>query len=241
MRQAIVTWRPEPNGEVVILRSKLYWCVTSDQYCVICVRGVSTDEVIARLGVVGQEPHPRFTPDEAVRQGAVGIPALRIHAAGDWTLLFEVDPNGTDEAFQAGMLSRLSVGTEVVCAQQLMAGTAKVTHVRDGVILATYVDWHFTPATGADPGRLNEALRDAGFFSEENAELDEWNPAEMVLLAVERAFGIEVSPDAVNGALPTVMVAGWTAPQVPPQLKQRKPGVTPQRQRRQAERQPPRA
>jgi len=218
---------------VVILRSKLYSCVADDQYCVTCVRGLPLDEVLARLGVPGQEPHPQHTSLGAARHFGYGVPVLRVHTDGDWTLLFEVDPNLADEAFQVQTLSRLSVGTEAVCAQKLLDSTAKVTHARDGEILATYVDWDFTPAKGVDPSRLNRALSEVGFFYGESEDFDDWNASEKVLLAVEREFGISVSPDVVNGPLPTVRIPGWSAPDPGPQSLQRKPDFTPGHSRRQ--------
>ncbi|MDN3354445.1 DUF6461 domain-containing protein [Actinomadura sp. DC4] len=221
---------------MIILRSKLYSCVASDHYCVTCVRGLPPDEVPARLGVSGQGPHPQYTSLEAARHFGYGVPVVRVHAGGDWTLLLEVNPNITDAAFQKQLLSRLSVGTEAVCVQKLMDSTAKATHARDGEVLATYLDWDFTPAKGPDPSRLNRGLSEVGFFQDGSEDYDHWNPAEMVLLAVEREFEISVFPDIVNGPLPTVRIPGWNAPEPAPQSLQRKPDSTPRRPRRQSDR-----
>lgn len=214
------------------MRSKLYRCSADDHYCVTCVHGLPVDEVLARLGIPDQGPHPRYTSLEAARHFGYDVPVLRVYADGDWTILFEVDSQ-LGETFQPQTLTRLSAGAEAVSAQKLLDSTAKAAHARDGEILATYVDWHFTRAEGANPSRLNRALSRVGFFRDEAEDFDDWNPAEMVLVALEREFGISVSPDVANGPLPTVLVPGRSAPEPGPQILQRKPDSAPGPLRRQ--------
>jgi uncharacterized protein DUF6461 len=214
------------------LRSKLFGCVADDQYCVTCVRGLSLGEVLARLGLADQEEHPRYTSLEAARHFGYDVPILRIHDDADWTILLEVNPH-FGKTLQPQTLARLSGGTEAVSAQKMLDSTAKAAHALDGELLATYIDWDFVPAKGADPSRLNRALTNAGFFQEENEDSDEWRPPEMVLLALEREFGISVSPHIANGPLPTVAIPHRKAQEAERKSLRRKPNSTPKHPRQQ--------
>ncbi|TQL94940.1 hypothetical protein FB559_0429 [Actinoallomurus bryophytorum] len=212
------------DDEVSLLRSVLSECVPSDHYCVTCVRDLSPAEVMARLGVADQDPYPRCTPEEAVERFDLDVPAVRVHHEGDWVFVLEVNSQ-LGVTFKPQMLARLSEGSEAVSAQQLLDSTAKVAHARQGELLATYIDWHFEPPSGKDPSRLNRALTQVGFFREENEDSDEWEASKMILVAVEREFGLTVSPEVVNGPLPTAVLPYVKAPAPPREPLQRKPSA----------------
>jgi hypothetical protein len=84
----------------------LYGCVTPDQYCLTCVRGLSQAEVLSRLAVTDREPYPRCTGDEAVERFGIEVPAVRVCRSGDWTFLLDVDPHG--RTFRPPVLTRPS-------------------------------------------------------------------------------------------------------------------------------------
>jgi hypothetical protein len=193
------------------MRSVLFDCVPHDHYCVTCVRGLSEAEVLVRLGVADQAPYPRYTAGEALERFGYDVQTVRVHREGDW--IFLVEPSGNGDTFQPQILTRLSQGTEAVSALKYLDGTAMAAHAGDGELLATYVDWTFTPAGGMDPSRLNRALTDVGFFREENEDSGDWAAWEMVLVALEHEFGLTVSPDVANGPLPTVVLPHTKTPQ----------------------------
>jgi hypothetical protein len=219
------------------MRSALFECVPWDHYCVTCVRALSQDEILARLGVADQDPFPRYTPGDAASHFHLDVPVVQVHHKGGWTFLFEVNSH-LGSTFEPQMLARLSEGTEAVSAHNILDGTAMAAHARDGQLLARYTDWHFEPPSGTDPTRLSRTLVNVGFFRDEDIDYDEWNPAEMVLVALEREFDLTVSPSIVNGPLLTVVLPHTTAPAPPRQPLQRKPStsgsVTPKRQADQA-------
>ncbi|OMI35347.1 DUF6461 domain-containing protein [Streptomyces sparsogenes] len=178
------------------------WDSYRDQYGLTCVRDTSESEVLARLGVTDGAPLPRLTVQEAMARFGLEMPAVRLCVSGRWNFLLDVDPHG--KTFDPRAMSRLSVGTEVVSAWYMLAGTVRVAYAYDGRVLATYRDFMCKPAEGTDPGRLNRALDSVGFFSEEFEESDDWDPAEMALAAIEREFAMALAPEVVNGPLATV-------------------------------------
>lgn len=187
------------------MESALAGCVPWDHFGITCVRGLSPDEVLSRLGVTGQAPYPLCTPDEALRRfGWYGheTPAARVCRSGEWTFLLDVDAHG--RLLQTPVLTRLSTGTEAVSVWKLLDSTTRIAHARSGELLAYYDAWHFQPPEGADPSFLNRALTDAGFFLEEDLVPDDWAPSAAALDMLEREFGLALSPEVAKGPLPTV-------------------------------------
>ncbi|MFF9691255.1 DUF6461 domain-containing protein [Streptomyces sp. NPDC014623] len=175
-----------------------------DLFGITCVRGLSPDEVVSRLDVAGQAPYPQFTDEEAIQHFGHGFEtsAVRVCDSGEWTILLDVEAHG--RLLQAPVLTRLSVGTEAVSVWKLLDSTTQISHAGDGQLLAHFNAWTFEPAEGIDASRLNRALSDVGFFLEENWESDEWSVPHSALLALEREFGLVLSPEIARGPLPTV-------------------------------------
>ncbi|OKK12737.1 DUF6461 domain-containing protein [Streptomyces sp. CB02400] len=120
--------------------------------------------------------------------------------------LFDAFPQ-TGVVFRRPVLKRLSAGTEAVSVWKLLDGTTRVVHVRDGEALALFDSWRFEPASGPEPHRLNRVLERAGFFEEDEEEIDdEFSDPAAALEAVEREFGLGVDPQAVAGPLPSAIV-----------------------------------
>ncbi|WP_139141064.1 DUF6461 domain-containing protein [Streptomyces qinglanensis] len=186
------------------MASTLAACVHLESFGITCVRGLTPDEVLSRLGVADQAPYPQFTEEDAIEQFGHGfeLPAVRVCASGGWTFLLDVDDHG--RLLQTPVLTRLSRGTEAVSVWKLLSHTTEVSHARDGELLAEFSAWMFEPAEGADPVRLNRALTEVGFFVDENWQSDDWFAPEMALLALEREFGLALSPELARGPLPTV-------------------------------------
>ncbi|MER8000307.1 DUF6461 domain-containing protein [Streptomyces sp. NPDC095613] len=184
--------------------SSLAMCVPSDHFGLTCVRDVSPDEVLARLSVTDQAPYPLYTPGVAVRRLGFGHenPAARICQAGQWTFLLDVDAHGL--LLQTPVLTRLSVGTEAVSVWHVMDGTTRIAHAIDRQLMAHYDDDAVHLTTGADPSRVNHALAEAGFFPDDDEFDDDWSPAAMALVAVEREFGLTLSSGTAESPLPTV-------------------------------------
>ncbi len=193
-------------------QSALAGCVPSDHFGVTGVRGVSTDEVLVRLGVTDQAPYPLCTSGEALRKfgWGEGTPAVRV-CGGEWTFLFDVTAHG--KLSNDAVLSHLSAGGEAVSVWSILDGTTRVAHAREGELLADIDAWAVHLTTGADPSRVNRALTEAGFFRDwededgedgEDGEDDWLVPSAAALIAMEREFGMAVSPVAANGTLPTV-------------------------------------
>ncbi|MFG2276069.1 DUF6461 domain-containing protein [Streptomyces chartreusis] len=188
----------------MVATSKLADCVPLELFGLTCVRDLSADEVLARLDVAGQAPHPAFTDEEAIQHFGHGFeaPAVRVCSSGGWTVLLDVEAHG--RLLQTPVLTRLSVGTEAVSVWKLLDSTTQISHARDGELLAHFDAWTFEPAEGSAPSRLNGALTDVGFFLEENWESEEWSAPAMALLALEQEFGLVLPPEIAHGPLPTV-------------------------------------
>ncbi|MFH9859360.1 DUF6461 domain-containing protein [Streptomyces sp. NPDC017202] len=185
--------------------SVLAGCVPWDHFGITCVRGSSLDEVLSRLGVADQAPYPLCTPEEALQCFGWDeqTPAVRVCRSGEWIFLLDVDAHG--RLLQPSVLSGLSMGTEAVSVWYQMAGTTRIVHARDGEIMADFDAWAVHMTTGADTSRLCSALADVGFFPEDEDDFDDdWSPSVMALVALERAFGLTLSPGVAKGALPTV-------------------------------------
>ncbi|PJE95788.1 hypothetical protein CUT44_21260 [Streptomyces carminius] len=179
-------------------------CVPLDHFGLTCVRDLSPDEVLSRLGVTDRAPYPHYTPQEAIQRLGHGHenPAARVCHSGEWTFLLDVDDHGV--LLRTPVLTRLSMGTEAVSIWKLLDSTTRIAHASNGELMAHYDDWMFEPAKGTDPSRLNRALAAIGFFREENEESDEWSAPEMALLALEREFGLVLPSEVSRGPLPTV-------------------------------------
>ncbi|WP_139141065.1 DUF6461 domain-containing protein [Streptomyces qinglanensis] len=179
-------------------------CVHLESFGITCVRDLTPDEVLSRLGVADQAPYPQFTDEAAMGQFGHGfeLPAVRVCASGGWTFLLDVEAHG--RLLQSPVLTRLSRGAEAVSVWKLLSHTTQVSHARDGELLAEFDAWMFEPAEGADPVRLNHALSKVGFFVDEDSDSDDCSDPEMALLALEREFGLALSPELARGPLPTV-------------------------------------
>ncbi|MEU9796289.1 DUF6461 domain-containing protein [Streptomyces sparsogenes] len=180
-------------------------CVPGDRFGITCVRELSPDEVLSRLDVVDQAPYPLCTPDEALQRFGWGheTPAARVCRSGEWTFLLDVDAHG--RLLQPSVLTRLSMGTEAVAAWYLMAGTTRIAHARDGRVMADFDAWAVHLMRGTDPSRLVRALTAVGFFREDDDDYeDDWASSSMALVALEREFGLALSPEVAKDALPTV-------------------------------------
>ncbi|MEU7467415.1 DUF6461 domain-containing protein [Streptomyces sp. NPDC044984] len=184
--------------------SVLAGCVPWDHFGITCVRGLSPDEVLSRLDVTDQAPYPLCTPDEAFQRFGWGheTPAARVCRSGEWTFLLDVDAHG--RLLQSSVLTRLSADAEAVSVWHLLAGTTRIAHARDGELLIELDAWAQHLTKGTDPSRVNRALDGVGFFREDDDDHDDWAWSEMALVALEREFGLTLSPDVAGGALPTV-------------------------------------
>jgi hypothetical protein len=171
-----------------------------DHYCVTCVRDLPEEEVLSRLGMADAAKGPLCTPRGAVECFPPELPAVRVCRNGRWTFLIDVMPHG--RTFD--VLSDLSKGTEVVAVWQLIAAGTKAAHARDGRLLGTFDSWHFGPAEGEDPSRLNGALAGVGFFAEGAWESEDFEGWVMVPAALEREFGLDLPAELVSGPLLTV-------------------------------------
>ncbi|NJQ16045.1 DUF6461 domain-containing protein [Streptomyces bohaiensis] len=177
-----------------------------DAFGITCVHGHSVGKVLDRLQVTAQAPYPLYTQHEAAQEYVwpAGAPAARVYSCDDWTFLFDVSAHG--KLCEPTVVARLSAGGEAVSVWKALDGTTRVCHAQDGSLLADIDAWALHLTSGADPSRMNRALSETGFFRDwDTDEEDDWLvPSAAALLAVEREFEISISPEAVNGALPTV-------------------------------------
>ncbi|MFF0509059.1 DUF6461 domain-containing protein [Streptomyces fimicarius] len=180
--------------------------LSSEEFCVTAVRGLSRQDVLGRLGVTAGEELPEYRIDNGAEHLGMDAWAVRLYEppGSEWFYLFDV--NGHEGASHKA-LRRLSQGAEAVSVWSLLMSTTHVTQARDGEIVATCSTWLFEPASGPDPDRLNGALERAGFFREDEDESEEgFDDARAALEAVEEEFHWRVEPGAVEGPLPTVIV-----------------------------------
>ncbi len=179
--------------------------LNSEEFCVTAVRGLTRQDVLARLGIV-DESLPEYRIDNAAEHLGMDAWAVRLYSPPGAEWFYLIDVNGQEGAsHKRPVLRRLSEGTEVVSVWSLIASTTHVTQARDGEIVATCSTWMFEPASGSDPDRLNAALERAGFFREDDTD-EEFDDARAALEAAEDEFGLWVDPEAVVGPLPTVIV-----------------------------------
>lgn len=180
--------------------------LSSEEFCVTAVRGLSLQDVLDRLGIVAGEDMPEYRIDNAAEHLGMDAWAVRLYSDPGSEWFYLIDVNGHEGAsHKRPVLRRLSRGTEAVSVWSLLSSTTHVTQARDGEIVATCSTWLFEPASGLDPDRLNGALERAGFFREDETEED-FDDARAALEAVEEEFHWRVKPGAVEGPLPTVIV-----------------------------------
>ncbi len=153
--------------------------------------------------VLPSPPGPLLTGFLTITKNPRQATQIGIH--GEWAFIFDVAAHGRTSA--PDVLRSLSRDAEVLSVRKILMSTTLITHARNGKILSSFNSWTFQPPEGEDPAPLTEALHSVGFFTEvqeEAMEEAEWSDSTMVLLALERGFGVDLPPDLRSRPLITV-------------------------------------
>ncbi|WP_323806081.1 DUF6461 domain-containing protein [Streptomyces sp. MB09-01] len=159
-----------------------------DAYCLLLVRGLGVNELVARLGYDPRTVMPAVTPDEAFEHSMDTAPVTRLGTTGDWAFSLE---QWSAEGMEAETARRVSAGTE--CIAVLNSGTPPVwfMHAVDGEVVA-----HFEPSDAQDvvdgsQGRLTSELVAAGLVAAGVPEGAAGESSQTLLLKlVEQHFGV---------------------------------------------------
>ncbi|WP_030966221.1 DUF6461 domain-containing protein [Streptomyces sp. NRRL S-378] len=175
-----------------------------DAYCLLLVRGIDVNELVARLGHDGQAMIASMTSGEAFEYSMDKTPVARLGTTGDWAFSLE---QWSAEGMEARNALRVSAGTE--CIAVLNSGMPPVwfMHAVDGEIVAFFepsdaqevVDESgpLTYASGLVAAGLVEAGVPEG-VAEENSEV-------LLLKLMERHFGVDLPRSSIlSASLPAI-------------------------------------
>lgn len=170
-----------------------------DAYCLLLVRGIDVNELVARLGYGGQAVLPSMTSGEAFEHSMDKAPVARLGTKGNWAFSLE---QWSAEGMEARTARRVSMGTE--CIAVLNSGMPPVwfMHAVDGEIVA-----FFEPSDAQEvvdesaPGMYASELVAAGLVAAGVPEGESEESSEVLLLKlVEQHFGVDLPRSSLRSA-----------------------------------------
>jgi Family of unknown function (DUF6461) len=186
--------------------------VPRTSFCVTFVRGASQDEVLAGFGADPGEAEVRTLAEVITAESSWQVeygPFVRVGRSGEWLFAWE---EASHEGTRPEVLRRVSHGGEAVVVRHALDAFAEFGYAAGGVVVSHLVTIVPYRRSGSDPDRFLPLLRQAGLDFETAAQHDAGDEQpvlgdlEAVLTVVERAFGLSLSPQEVEGAWPSARI-----------------------------------
>lgn len=188
--------------------------VPRTSFCLTFVRERSESDVLAGFGADPDEAEVRTLAEvmtaESSWQEGYG-PFVRVGRSGEWLFAWE---EASYEGTRPEVLRRVSRGGEAVVVRHALDAFAEFGYAAGGVVVSHLVTVVPYRRSGSDPDRFLALLRQVGLNFETGVRRDAGEEQllgdlEAVLTVAERAFGLSLSPQEVEGAWPSARILPW--------------------------------
>ncbi|MGV4926592.1 hypothetical protein K2224_14285 [Streptomyces sp. BHT-5-2] len=169
-----------------------------DHFCLTFVKGISPQELVARMGGNPENMSSPVSLEEVERldreQGMMAFVGM----CHEWAFAFEP---WSAEGVEEDVIDAVADGTEAVTLFSSFTAPSIFSYVKNGVLVSQFEihDVDSGAILGENPGFLIPGMKQAGFLLPSGESADPGDPDRCALRLGEEVFGLSVPP--INASL----------------------------------------